>query len=118
MARHSHDRSASRRIFIAWMMALPIAGRAAAQAGANPEQVKKAWLDENVPPDDTNRERVWRDENIPLDQRSERCWLDENVPPDDALLQRAWRDENIPPDAKKKLRQRCWLDEAIAPPRR
>ena len=102
MAQRDDANSSSRRIFLAWMMALPIAGRAAAQTEVQPPSGDpKAWPDEYDPGQKPNAK--------------EKCWADEIDRPPSAQKEMSWRDEiDRPPYAKQK--ERCWTDEIIQNP--
>lgn len=119
MAQRDDASIASRRIFLAWMMALPVAGRAAAQ-GTNvaPSPTQTVWRDEYDPTKTAaQKERCWlgenRDQPLTKEQR-ERCWLDEIGQPTTAKKERSWLDE-FDPTKTAKQKERCWLDEINQP---
>ena len=117
MADRDDGHLRSRRIFLAWMMALPVAGKAVAQSGiAASKTPPKAWPDEYdpTPPPARQEERNWRDEvDQPPPAKKERSWLDEVDQPPPAKKERSWLDEvDQPPSAK---RERGWLDEIEQP---
>lgn len=119
MAQRDDPSFSSRRIFLAWMMALPMAGRAAAQlveTVPNP----KAWADEYDPQSPAYRrnqvQKTWADEYDPTSPASKgkvRAWADEYDPQSPAykgkseLREARWRDEIDRPPTKQK----AWADE-------
>jgi hypothetical protein len=117
MAQRDNSSSASRRIFLGWMMALPIAGRAAAQPTETVPN-SKAWADEYDPQSPAYKgkrdlkEARWRDE-IDRPPTTQKAWADEYDPTSPAYRghERVWADEINNP---QKL-ERCWLDEIQNP---
>ena len=141
MAQRDDSSSASRRIFLAWMMALPMAARAGAQPAEtvpNPRawadeydpqspayrrgQVQKAWADEYDPtsPASKGKIRAWADEYDPQSpayrrkgQLKEARWRDEiDRPP---TKQKAWADEYDPTSPAYRGHERVWADEIQNP---
>jgi hypothetical protein len=132
MAQRDDRGSSSRRIFLAWMMALPVAGGAAAQTRLawrdeydptqNPTRRPRSWLDEVDQPPAGQTEANWRDEYVPEPEgeKTEVGWRDEHVPePPSKQTEVAWPDEYVPepPSRHKKLKQMNWRDEIDSPPK-